>query len=96
LSPVFSRTDTTTNSKWFYITVLDLLEDIEEQEEVNKLLMWWNRYEMTSTLFLLLTNTGFSSQIFPSYSSARQVICKNSVLARIKEKRAETRNAACN
>jgi hypothetical protein len=42
-SAVFSRTDTVTDSERFYDTVLDLFEDVEEQQEVNDLLMWWNR-----------------------------------------------------
>ncbi|KAG2752732.1 hypothetical protein P692DRAFT_201838219 [Suillus brevipes Sb2] len=42
-SSVFSRTDTTTDSETFYYSLLDLLEDPEECQEVNELLMWWNR-----------------------------------------------------
>jgi hypothetical protein len=42
-SPVFSRTDTVTDSETFYNSILDFLEDIDEQEEVNDLLVWWNR-----------------------------------------------------
>jgi hypothetical protein len=45
-SPVFSRTDTVTDSERFYNTVLDLFNDVEEQEEVNDLQTWWNRYAM--------------------------------------------------
>jgi hypothetical protein len=33
-----------TDSERFYSSILDLLEDPNEQEEVNALLMWWNRY----------------------------------------------------
>lgn len=42
-SPVFSRTDTATDSERFYNSILDLFFDPEEQEEVNDLLGWWNR-----------------------------------------------------
>ncbi|KAG1745135.1 hypothetical protein EDD22DRAFT_786118, partial [Suillus occidentalis] len=42
-SSVFSRTDTTTDSETFYHSLLDLLEDPEECQEVNELLTWWNR-----------------------------------------------------
>ncbi|KAG1863140.1 hypothetical protein F4604DRAFT_1882247 [Suillus subluteus] len=42
-SSVFSRTDTTTDSKMFYHSLLDLLEDPEESQEVDELLTWWNR-----------------------------------------------------
>jgi len=31
------------DSERFYDTVLDLFEDVEEQQEVNDLLMLWNR-----------------------------------------------------
>jgi hypothetical protein len=43
-SPVFSRSDTVTDSEGFYNSVLQLLEEPDEQEEVQDLLMWWNRY----------------------------------------------------
>lgn len=42
-SPVFSRTDTITDSERFYESVLELFDDPEEIEEVNELLAWWNR-----------------------------------------------------
>ncbi|KAG0703608.1 hypothetical protein DFH29DRAFT_874422, partial [Suillus ampliporus] len=41
-SSVFSRTDTTTDSEMFYHSLLDLLEDPEECQEVDELLTWWN------------------------------------------------------
>jgi hypothetical protein len=46
-SPIFSRTDTVTDSERFYRSILNLLDDADEQEEVNDLLMWWNRYVVT-------------------------------------------------
>jgi hypothetical protein len=42
-SPVFTRTDSVTDSERFYSSVLDLLEDPDEIDEVNGLLEWWNR-----------------------------------------------------
>ncbi|KAH6913576.1 hypothetical protein BKA70DRAFT_1370033 [Coprinopsis sp. MPI-PUGE-AT-0042] len=42
-SPVFSRTDLVTDSESFYASVVTLLEDPEEQEEVRQLLAWWDR-----------------------------------------------------
>ena len=38
----FSRTDTVTDSEYFYNLILELLEDPEEATEVNALLQWWN------------------------------------------------------
>ena len=32
-----------TDSETFYISILSLLEDPEEKEEVHDLLSWWNR-----------------------------------------------------
>ncbi|KAG1844357.1 hypothetical protein F4604DRAFT_1884454 [Suillus subluteus] len=42
-SSVFSRTDTVTDSENFYHSILDLLEDPDESEEVAELMMWWTR-----------------------------------------------------
>lgn len=43
-APVFTRTDTETDSVRFYNTLLEFLEDPDEQEEVNQLLLFWNQY----------------------------------------------------
>jgi hypothetical protein len=87
-TPVFSRTDTVTDSERFYNSVLDLLDDIEEREEVNDLLVWWNRCVIIYLFQIYLRLTSQCSQIFPNCSVARRSI-KNSALARIKEKRLE-------
>lgn len=42
-SPVFSRTDLTTDSERFYNSIVEFLEDPEESVEVQELLVWWNR-----------------------------------------------------
>jgi hypothetical protein len=57
-SPVFSRTDTSTDSERFYTSVLELFEDVEENEEVNDLLAWWNRYaiDTCATDKLIMSN----------------------------------------
>jgi hypothetical protein len=31
-----------TDSEKFYTTILDLFDDVEEKEEVDSLLVWWN------------------------------------------------------
>jgi hypothetical protein len=43
LASVFSRTDRETDSETFYTSVLELLEDPEEQDEVKSLMLWWNQ-----------------------------------------------------
>ncbi|KIM61427.1 hypothetical protein SCLCIDRAFT_25912 [Scleroderma citrinum Foug A] len=40
---VFSCTDLITDSEHFYTSILDLLSDLDEKDEVDQLLMWWNR-----------------------------------------------------
>ena len=40
---VFSHTDLITDSEHFYTSILDLLGDPDEKDEVDQLLMWWNR-----------------------------------------------------
>jgi hypothetical protein len=42
-SSVFSRTDIITDSERFYNSILDLLGDVDERQEVEDLLKWWNR-----------------------------------------------------
>lgn len=42
-SPVFSRTDTATDSETFYTSILQFLDDPEEKSEVDELMTWWNR-----------------------------------------------------
>jgi hypothetical protein len=39
---VFSRTDEEMDSEAFYNSLLEFLEDPEEQEEAEALLDWWN------------------------------------------------------
>ena len=40
---IFSRTDLVTDSERFYNSILELLDDPEEKDEVDQLLTWWNR-----------------------------------------------------
>ncbi|TEB26762.1 hypothetical protein FA13DRAFT_1635613, partial [Coprinellus micaceus] len=40
---IFSRSDRETDSETFYTSVLEVLEDPEEQIEVKELLSWWNQ-----------------------------------------------------
>lgn len=42
-SPMFSRTDTVTDLERFYNSILDFFDDVDEKEEVDELLTWWNR-----------------------------------------------------
>ena len=48
---MFSKTDTVTDSETFYNSILDFLEESDEQEEVSHLLTWWNRYVISLGLF---------------------------------------------
>jgi hypothetical protein len=40
-----------TDSERFYTSILDLFDDVEEAEEVNDLLTWWNRCAFTVVIF---------------------------------------------
>ncbi|KAF9455727.1 hypothetical protein BDZ94DRAFT_1179339 [Collybia nuda] len=48
--PTFTRSDTVTDLERFYNSVLDFLEDPDEQEEVKSLMVWWNRQIFPSSL----------------------------------------------
>lgn len=93
-SAVFSRTDTTTDSERFYQSVLEVLTDIEEQQEVDELLKWWNRWILLYRDTAATTNISPTRQIFPSYSSAQRAPKENSAMAKLKERRARRTAAA--
>ncbi|KIM59747.1 hypothetical protein SCLCIDRAFT_27139 [Scleroderma citrinum Foug A] len=44
LAQVFSHTDLITDSECFYTSIMELLNDPEEQGEVNQLMAWWNQW----------------------------------------------------
>ncbi|KIJ64152.1 hypothetical protein HYDPIDRAFT_69532, partial [Hydnomerulius pinastri MD-312] len=43
LAQVFSCTDLVTDSERFYNSIIELLDDADEKDEVDLLLTWWNR-----------------------------------------------------
>lgn len=90
-SPVFSRTDIATDSERFYNSIVEFLEDPDENTEVQELLVWWNRWaHPNNIIFPELTrfHDAVTSQVFPGQTSAKRPISKDSVLAKLKEKRA--------
>lgn len=44
---MFCRLDAVSDSKKFYLSILELFNDAEELEEVNGLLDWWSWYDET-------------------------------------------------
>ncbi|KIM50120.1 hypothetical protein SCLCIDRAFT_34632 [Scleroderma citrinum Foug A] len=43
LAQVFLCTDLVTNSEHFYMSILELLDDPQEKDEVDQLMTWWNQ-----------------------------------------------------
>ncbi|KIJ58642.1 hypothetical protein HYDPIDRAFT_102277 [Hydnomerulius pinastri MD-312] len=64
---VFSRTDLVTDSERFYTSIIELLDDPDEKDEVNQLLTWWNRQ-----VFPLYSD----AERLPSKNSALARICQ--------------------
>jgi hypothetical protein len=95
LSSVFLRTDTVMDSKNFYHSILYLLEDPEESEEVGNLMMWWTWFMIHLIKLELQSNTLYS-RVFPNSSLLQHSISKNSVLSKIWEKRAALQELAMN
>jgi hypothetical protein len=91
-SPVFTRSDTVTDSERFYTSILGLLEDQDEVKEVDDLLAWWNRLVLHVHLFLFISH--YFRQIFPNYSQPSRPLSKHSALAKIKAKRAAIKERA--
>ena len=79
--------DTVTDSDWFYNSILELFDDIEEQEEVHKLIEW-NRYVHWGSVDIRNLNLMRYRQIFPNYISTRWSFPINSILVKIKEHKA--------
>ena len=92
LAQVFSRTDLVTNSECFYTSILDLLDDPDEKDEVDQLLMWWNRYVLIMNVVPVLMTV--FRQIFLLYADLEQAPLKNSALAQIRQKREEIKERA--
>jgi len=89
---VFSCTDLVTNLERFYTSILDLLDDPDEKDEVDQLLMWWNRYVLIMNVVPVLMTV--FRQIFPLYADLEQASSKNSALARIRQKCKEIKERA--
>ena len=87
LAQVFSRTDLVTDSERFYNSILELLDDVEEKEEVDQLMTWWNRQVFCHPSILFIHEK--HRQIFPLYTEVEQLPSKNSALAWIRQKRME-------
>lgn len=84
---VFSRTDLTTDSERFYSSILELLDDPQEKEEVDQLVVWWNR--CACPMFCIDRADDSNSQVFPLYADVERLPSKDSALARIRQKRVE-------
>jgi hypothetical protein len=57
-SSTFCRTDKEGESELFYHSILELLEDPDEVEEVKALLAWWDRYALMFHKSLPLSHDG--------------------------------------
>ncbi|KAF8240435.1 hypothetical protein L208DRAFT_1539586 [Tricholoma matsutake] len=72
-SPIFSQSDLATDSEQFYNSVLDLFEDVDEQEEVNDLLEWWNRQIFPS--YSSQRRPAATDNVLASIKQRRQALC---------------------
>lgn len=89
-SSTFSRTDSATDSETFYNSILDLLRDVQEKEEVQDLLNWWNRWAASILWFIYscAVLTVFAHRkIFPHTFTDTKVPIEGSALCRIRERR---------
>jgi hypothetical protein len=65
---VFSRTDTVTDSERFYSSVLDYFEDVDEQDEVRELLIWWNRSVRIMTFSVYPNNIPYAGKLMAIFA----------------------------
>ena len=74
-----------TDSENFYVSLLDLLEDPAEKQDVHSLLQWWNRCDsQLQRCDYLLT---ISRRIFPHADPGTRRPIEGSALASIKRRR---------
>jgi len=87
-SSVFSKSDLATNSKHFYHSILEVLEDEEEQKDWKALRQWWKKWALLFSPKIGLTN--LFSQVFPSSISHQCPNCQNSACVKIAKMRAKS------
>ncbi|KAG2059901.1 hypothetical protein BDR06DRAFT_873106 [Suillus hirtellus] len=71
-SSIFSRTDTVTDSENFYLSILDLLEDPDESQEVADLITWWMRR--------IFPNSSSSQQCISTNSALSKIHVRHTAL----------------
>jgi hypothetical protein len=84
---VFCRSDTLTDSERFYVTVLEFLNDPEENGEVDGLLNWWNWYEIYHWYICCAADIVPDSQVFPSHVKRTGGVNKGGALASLRRRR---------
>ena len=89
---VFSCTDLVTNSEHFYSSIMELLEDLDEKDEVDQLLAWWNR-QCFRPVWEIFTDL-YARQIFPLYTKTGWLLSKESTLTHIWQKCLEHKEGA--
>ncbi|KAG6903668.1 hypothetical protein DXG01_015865, partial [Tephrocybe rancida] len=93
-SSIFSQTDNVSNSEQFYNSVLETFMDLDNSDEVAKLLNWWNRsiLYLTHHYSAALRTARPDRQVFPGHlMTSERIVNKDSALARIKARRAQRR-----
>jgi hypothetical protein len=91
---VFSRNDRQADSERFYNSILEFLEDEDEETDVVALLEWWNRYfpSVVNDKCAILDAVYNSSQIFPAqYLCGARSLPKSSALAKLRKQRGDRR-----
>lgn len=82
----FSSKDTIADSQTFYNVILAFLNHPDELENVNELIVWWNKYVMPSGSRPYQANRRIR-QVFPHYVAVYRAPTANSALAKLIEAR---------
>ena len=84
---VFCRSDASTDSERFYISVLEFLDDPAEKTEVDVLLNWWDWYDIHYLYIDCAADPAFCSQVFPSHVKRTGGVTKGGALASLRGRR---------
>lgn len=93
---LFSKPDIDSNLETFYLSILELSNDVEELKEVNGLLAWWIGTVKSFLLSASLRSLPFFRQVFPNHTAFCHFSSAKSALGIVKAKQKQFNSASAN
>lgn len=93
---LFSKPDIDPNLETFYLSILELSNDVEELKEVNGLLAWWIGTVKSFLLSVSLRSLPLFRQVFPNHTAFCHFSSAKSALGIVKAKQKQFNSASAN